>query len=1000
MIFMLLISIIVSFAQLSGQTTYTWIGADNAAWNVGSNWSPARNTPLNTDILQFNSGTARNVTAVPTQSIGKLRVTANTTVSLKPLTGSNKTLTIRTPSADAILVEAGSVLTIMGLDAATDYRLTLTTANTAGIEANIFGVLRVAKDNLQDAAYGLFTKGLSATINFHGGSTYEHAINGSGIPVATWDIASNCNITGSTANPPTGATLGQAFGNFTWNCAGQTANISLGGNLINVRGTFTLANTGTFFIRPAGSATYGNFLQTGGNYRLATVAGTPYTLTIPGNFTMEGGLFVMSNANVTGTVTVAGNFSHTAGSISETGTGSGAIVFNGAGVQTYTSGGTVNNTIAFTVNSGSTLQMADAGTQLTGGGSFTLSGTLGITSQYGITSTGTVTNPGNIAVTGTRTFNTSANYIYNGDANQAAGSGLPAAVNSLTVSNTGGLGGNTVTLSQNTTVTTNLTVTMGTLDLSLYTCDCASSGSTLNVADGAILKIGGTNTMPSGYSIHSLGAASTIEYSGDAQTVSPETYGNLAASGSGMKTIAAGSYVTVNNNLSTGNLLTIESTSTTNSGSLIVRGTSTGTVTYNRVMPGSLYRYISSPVNSPSLPSGTYWYWNEQIGDWSSTSSCSSGLGYTMAATGGTVSFTGTVVTSASQTGTAPYNSSETYTNDRGNWGGGGWNLLGNPFTSAMSATAFISANSASLDPSYLAVYIYNGSDYYYVASSVPGYPGQGTFSSTDIQAGQGFFVIANYNGVPFSFTSAMQEHNSSAPMTKSAKAEDPWPGLQLKVRFGNTEKSTLAVYNDKMTPGLDPGYDVGLYSAGSDIEIYTKLIKDKSADFARQALPVEDYDKNIIPVGVNCANGGEVTFSAYVVPLGNYKFYLEDRLTGTFTDLNSKSYTVTLPAKTLGTGRFYIYASVHVPKNNKPVTEDPGHLGLKVWTSGHQVNINGEVSSKAKCEVYDFQGHKILEFRLSEGSYNTFTVPSSVRGVCLLKVSDGSKKFVQKVIL
>jgi hypothetical protein len=33
------------------------------------------------------------------------------------------------------------------------------------------------------------------------------------------------------------------------------------------------------------------------------------------------------------------------------------------------------------------------------------------------------------------------------------------------------------------------------------------------------------------------------------------------------------------------------------------------------------------------------------------------------------------------------------------NWGGGGWNLLGNPYTSALNVGGFISGNSSQFDP-------------------------------------------------------------------------------------------------------------------------------------------------------------------------------------------------------------------------------------------------------------------------------------------------------------
>ncbi|NJO92872.1 MAG: hypothetical protein HC831_30810 [Chloroflexia bacterium] len=65
--------------------------------------------------------------------------------------------------------------------------------------------------------------------------TYDHAINGGAIPLATWAAASNTIITGVTNTAPTG--LNQSFGNFTWNSAGQSTNIYMQSN-ITVQGNF------------------------------------------------------------------------------------------------------------------------------------------------------------------------------------------------------------------------------------------------------------------------------------------------------------------------------------------------------------------------------------------------------------------------------------------------------------------------------------------------------------------------------------------------------------------------------------------------------------------------------------------------------------------------------------------------------------------------------------------------------------------------------------------
>jgi hypothetical protein len=502
----------------------------------------------------------------------------------------------------------------------------------------------------------------------------------------------------------------------------------------------------------------------------------------------------------------------------------------------------------------------------------------------------------------------------------------------------------------------------------------------------------------------------TVTFNGSAaQTIESSsllTFNNLIIDASSAGTvIATGVPVTVTGDIFDPNgKLTINSAAVNNNSSLIYSGSGTpsGTVTYNRMMPASLYRYISSPVGSSSLPSGhTYWLWDEQEGDWFETSSCESGRGYTVLADDHFISFTGSVLTSlADVPATAPYDAEGVYSDDRGAWGGGGWNLLGNPFTSAMDGLLFISTNSESLDDSYQALYIYDGDDYTYVASLVPGYPaGIGAFSSNDIQAGQGFFVLASRDGVSFDFTGAMRKHNISTSMTKSAEAGSPWPGLQLKAGYGEKEHSTLVVYNDEMTAGLDPGYDVGQLSASPDVKIYTLLAgKDNNMNFTRQALPATDADKIIVPVGIDCEKGGEVTFSAFTILIGTKRFWLEDRITGIFTDLTANSYTVTLPAETYGTGRFYIVASTSTPTAiRQPEAED---TGIRIWTSNGKVIIRGQVSDRAVCEIYDLQGRKVTERCLTDSNLNTVDIPSDLHGVCMVKVTDGLEITSGKVVL
>ncbi len=351
----LLIIFLLTFNSYS-QTTYTWIGANNASWATASNWSPTRTTPNTTDILQFNSGTTRTITAVPTQTIGRFVMSGNTTITLQ--SSSAQTLTTGNGSGTDLDIPAGSSLTIGGANALTITLASNSTANVSGTLSinsvaiyNTNGTTVVTTVDGSIVNSGTVNTGLfgGAKLVFSAGSSYQHSQNGGVVPTSTWNSNSTCLITGTTTTNPTG--IGQSFANFSWNCPGQSINTTLG-LLFSISGNFTTNNTGSGSIQlfpGLGTTTIpGNYSQTGGSFWLAPAL--TRTLTVGGNFSLSGGTFIMSSAGVIGTLNVAGNFSHTAGTIDETSTGSGLIIFNGTTNQTYSGGGTISNTINFTIN--------------------------------------------------------------------------------------------------------------------------------------------------------------------------------------------------------------------------------------------------------------------------------------------------------------------------------------------------------------------------------------------------------------------------------------------------------------------------------------------------------------------------------------------------------------------------------------------------------------------------------------------------------------------------
>ncbi len=449
---------------------------------------------------KFDGSTWLPALTTPTSADGIITIQATHTVAV-----------IASVSVNQVVVDAGGTLNIN--------TGTFTLANTAGIELSVSGTVNLKTGGTLSIASGSSVTILNGgTYNYNGGSqtltgwtvsnggTYVHNVNNINIPTATWGATSNIRITGVTTSDLKGCN--QSFGNFVYNCTAQTGILEFWESITEIKGNLTVMSTGTgsIYLQRASTALplniAGNYFQTGGTIYLTK--GAAFTLNLQGTFTLNGGTFVevdryglpvmnvyglftinggtfnhstylsnLPNEGI-GTVNLFNNYYRTGGLHTETatGTGRGEFNFTKTGTQTFVhTGGTISNTVNFTVINGSILDLADF--MVTGGGSFTLmsGGGLILGSANGITASGAT---GNVQVTGTRNFSTGGDYTYNGLSAQVSGNGLPATVRNLTVNNDYNL-----TLSGSSSATGIITMTDGKIITASY-------------------ELGSTNSSPSG----------------------------------------------------------------------------------------------------------------------------------------------------------------------------------------------------------------------------------------------------------------------------------------------------------------------------------------------------------------------------------------------------------------------------------------------------------------------------------------------------------------------
>lgn len=320
-------------------STYVWNQTGTADYATATNWTPNRTTPDPSDILEFSNGATTTATGVTTQTIGRLLISGNTSVTLQ--SAATATLTIGGGTGTDLDIPAGSSLILGSANT-----FTLTHASSAGNTSSIAGTLTVNASNTytsSTSANNITTvtgtlnnagtiNGATAALLMNSGSTYNHNFTTAGgtIPTATWDVASTVSFTTYTSNSSAPGGIGQSFGNFTWNCTAQTGNINFDNGSLVVRGTFTLAATNSGSVRLTGS--------------------TSRTVSF-NNVNVSGGTLDFASGSGVLTMRVFGTFNQSGGTITESSTGTGVIEFaDTLGTSQNVTLGTINNTFRYIVS--------------------------------------------------------------------------------------------------------------------------------------------------------------------------------------------------------------------------------------------------------------------------------------------------------------------------------------------------------------------------------------------------------------------------------------------------------------------------------------------------------------------------------------------------------------------------------------------------------------------------------------------------------------------------
>lgn len=516
-------------------------------------------------------------------------------------------------------------------------------------------------------------------------------------------------------------------------------------------------------------------------------------------------------------------------------------------------------------------------------------------------------------------------------------------------------------------------------------------------------------------------------------TVKPTGNLNIASSNSSIITdivnIEAGGVLEVENNAS---LVQINNVA------------NTGNIIYKRTAPsirGFDYVYWSSPVANQNIEtiytspiSGLKYQWNPTVangnggqGNWETASGnmqrakgyiIRGSSNYSMSATNIDATFTGIphngnipfTISRGSYTG-VPYNGTNgiqiTNINDN-------YNLLGNPYPSAIDAQEFLATNTyhATTNPSGVIygnvklwthgyqpaaivnpfygtfTYNYNANDYVtlnYLGASDP------IGVSNIIKSGQAFLVqmidgTAGSGTINFSNGMRLDASNNSynnsgffRTSTNEFEKHRIWLDL---IDSNNIASGTLVGYATDATYGFDTFFDAQA-AVPAFMKIYS-LIGNDVYDIQGRSLPFDQNDQ--VPLGATFVEAGNYTIALNTIDGlfldSSQNIFLEDKLTNNIHNLKNTPYSFTASAGTFH-DRFVLRFTNTILGNED--FEDNNNVTVFANTN---ININSSVETIRSVQIFDLLGRDIAKFdNINNRSFSTQNIKPT-QSALLVKVT------------
>ena len=473
--------------------------------------------------------------------------------------------------------------------------------------------------------------------------------------------------------------------------------------------------------------------------------------------------------------------------------------------------------------------------------------------------------------------------------------------------------------------------------------------------------------------------------------------GNLTVSSGRIATVSPNNYIQVNNNLTvsgTFNVLDDGSLIQVNDGA-----TNTGSISYQRTTTGNTndYVYWSSPVNGVNTPSGYIYTWDADVpntnggeGNWVAAASTPMlpGVGYIMRNIFSRT-FNGQprngVIQPAITRGTyqgADYAGTNGVTITRF---GDNWNLVGNPYPSAINAIDFLALNtniegavriwthnttlSAAIPNPFYGSFVANYTPNDYITYNALGTTSGPAGFNGFIAGGQSFMVnmmdgAATTQNITFNNSLRSRAYDNGQFYRTANPTVNTLSTLE-KHRFwldivnqNNVSERALIGYVENATHSKDRLFDAVTSVVPGFLKIYTILEQDKMTIEGRP-LPFDVNDK--VAFGVNVPTVGNYTIALAAVDgifENNQNIYIEDKLLGIIHNLKESPYSFAADNAGEMNNRFVIRYTNETLSNGNDVSTNQ----TIIFNSNDGININFNGVSASQVIIHDVLGRILYQ--------------------------------------